>query len=96
VTLGGIVGGHVTLSSTCDAALAASDPAAPGETVLLGDGTVRVFVSAVTRDAVRFAVNGLSTQTAAEGSSMMLENGCMLAVADVADGGASFALGCSE
>lgn len=65
-----------------------------GSTAILNDGDVRVFVSSIANDTVRFAVNGFSTQSAESGSEVELDNGCMLTVESVENKTARFTTAC--
>jgi hypothetical protein len=71
-----------------------SDVAGPGSTVLLNDGAVRVFVSSVRDETVRFSINGQTQLTGASGDSHDAGEGCTVTVEDVVEGKASFSHAC--
>lgn len=89
VGLAGIVDGAAALTGECGAE--ASDEAvdeieghAPGETVVFGDGAMRVFVSGVVDGVARLAVNGVELQNVEVGESLETADGaCTVTVTDV-------------
>ncbi len=105
VTVDAVAQGAASVSSDCGGGAAASaaapsdagdpvDGAAPGETVLLADGALRVFVSSVLgTEGARLAINGIETVTLAVGESVEVEAGdqsCTVTVS--ATGGGQAAL----
>lgn len=69
LTLDAIDRGHAAITGACGDDLPDPAGATPGQTVALTDG-LRVFVSAVTDDAARIAINGVETRTVRVGESV--------------------------
>ncbi len=109
VTLDGVAEGAVSVSSDCGgsgtAAAAPSDDgdpvdgASPGETVVLADGALRVFVSSVLgAEGARLAINGVETVTVGAGESVEIQAGdqtCTVTVAATGGGQAAVDGSCS-
>ena len=87
-------------------AAAATEEAAPieggtgiGQTAMLGDGAVRVFVSGIGADgsSARIAVNGVETRTVAAGDSIETgEEGCTVTVDAIGAGSVALSYGCDS
>lgn len=85
VTLDAIDRGHATVSSACGDALPAPDGALPGSMVALTDG-LKVFVSGVSDDGARIAINGVTTRTVSVGDAVDVQVGdqsCRVSVENV-------------
>jgi hypothetical protein len=74
VTLDALDRGHAALSGACGDALPAPEGAAPGTMVELAEG-LRVFVSGVTDEGARIAINGVETRTVPLGEAVEVEVG---------------------
>ncbi len=94
VFLVGVDRGHAQASVQCGDAVAVSEMVGPGATVVLNDGALRIFVSGISDDAVRFAVNGQTLVSGASGDRADAGEGCSVTVEDIADGKASFSHSC--
>ncbi len=69
ITLDAVDRGHAAISGACGDDLPPPVGAAPGTIVTLADG-LRVFVSGVTDDGARIAINGVDTQTVPVGEAV--------------------------
>ena len=69
VTLAALDRGHVVVAGGCGSDLPAPEGTPAGSTATLDDG-VRVFVSGVTADGARIAVNGFDTKTVKVGEAV--------------------------
>jgi BMFP domain-containing protein YqiC len=89
--------GHVRVSAACGSEISVSNAVTAGNTVILGDGSARIFVGSVTEGGkVRFAVNGQNLSTGSSGDSFDIGSTCSVVIEDVSDGAASFSYECSE
>ncbi|MBE3639900.1 hypothetical protein [Mangrovicoccus algicola] len=90
--------GHATISATCGAALAVSEPVGPGSSVSLGDDAARVFLSALSGDGrARVQVAGLEgLHDLGPGDRLELGEGCGLVLEGIEPGGAVFGYGCDS
>jgi hypothetical protein len=85
VSLDALDRGHAAVSGACGDALPAPEGAAPGTMVDLAEG-LRVFISGVTDEGARIAVNGVETQTVRLGEAVEVRVGeevCRVSVESV-------------
>lgn len=85
VTLDALDRGHAAFSGACGDALPAPDGALPGSMVALTDG-LKVFVSGVSDDGARIAINGVTTRTVPVGDGVDVQVGdqsCRVSVENV-------------
>ncbi|WP_102108438.1 hypothetical protein [Oceaniglobus roseus] len=98
VTLDGLSGGAAQLSAQCGADMPEPQGYGVGETAMLGDGKVRVFVSGADEDAgtARIAVNGFQTQTLKAGDSVAIQDStCKVSLDGFDRGHVSLGYSCS-
>jgi hypothetical protein len=74
VTLDALGRGRASLSGACGESLPAPEGAAPGTLVELAEG-LRVFVSGVTDQGARIAINGVETRTVPLGETVDVQVG---------------------
>jgi hypothetical protein len=99
VTLAAIDRGHVVLAGGCGDDLPDPEGASAGTVVTLGDGAVRVFVSGVTEEGARIAVNGIDTRTLAVGEAVEVrvgEEDCRVSVASIDRGHVALDYACGS
>jgi hypothetical protein len=99
VTLAAIDRGHVVLAGGCGDDLPQPEGASAGTTVALGDGAVRVFVSGVTDEGARIAVNGVETRTVPVGEAIEVrvgEEDCRVSVLSIDRGHVALDYACGS
>ncbi len=97
VTLAAIDRGHVVLAGGCGGDLPEPEGTAPGNTVTLGDGAARVFVSGITGKGARIAINGVESHTVAAGELVDVgDKGCKVTVKSIDRGHVALDYACGS
>jgi hypothetical protein len=99
VTLAAIDRGHVVLAGGCGDDLPEPEGASASSIVTLGDGAVRVFVSGVTEQGARLAVNGVEMETVPVGEAVEVrvgEEDCRVSVESIDRGHVALDYACGS
>ena len=96
LTVDAVDRGHVQISSACGDDLPAPSGATPGQTVALGDGAARVFISGAdpSGESARIAVNGVATQTVEPDSVIEVGEDCAITVEGIDRGHVDLSYAC--